>query len=77
MRKVHFSDFSLDCFEELIVIASVTRFGEISPIWQYSESLLAISKSLNKYYAKFDIIFDKFLCFWANFHCYKWPNNEK
>ena len=26
---------------------SVTRFGEILPIWQYSASLWAISKSLN------------------------------
>ena len=56
---------------------SVTRFGEISPIWQYSASLCIISKSLHQYLAKFYTVFGKLLCFWANFHCYKLPNIEK
>ena len=61
----------------LCMLASVTRFGEISPNWQYTASLWAIFKSLNQYLAKFYTIFGKLLCFCANFHCYKCPNIEK
>ena len=61
-------------FQYALLLASVTRFGEI---WQYFESLWAISKGLNYYLAKIFAIFGKLLCFWVNFHCYKWPNIEK
>ena len=56
------------------MVRSMTRFGEISPIWQYSTSLWEISKSLNWYLAELHVIFGKLICFWANVHCYKCPN---
>ena len=43
------------------VLFSVTRFGEISSIWQYAASLWAISKGLNQYLAKCYTIFCDFL----------------
>ena len=54
----------------------MTRFAEISPIWQYCASFWAISESLNLYLAK-NTVFGKLLCFWVIFYCCKWPNSEK
>ena len=48
---------------------SVTRFGEISPLWQYLKAL--------DNFVFGNIILNllwQFLCNWANFHFCKWPN---
>ena len=54
----------------------MTRFGKIPPllpifknIWQYIWGLFGFGQS-------FQLTLVQFVCFWANFHCWKWPNIE-
>ena len=59
-----------------IVATSVTRFGEISPLWQKFKSFWPFLESLFRIWQKFLPTLDKFICYWANFHCCKQPNIE-
>ena len=56
---------------------SVTRFGEISPIWQNELRLWQNFDGLISNWQIFESTLAKFLCNWANFHGCKWPNIKK
>ena len=49
------------------IMNSVTRYGEISPLWHFSDSFLVFGKILN-------VLCANKLCYWANFNCGKWPD---
>ena len=55
---------------------SVIRFGETSPLGQNITIILTIFEGLILYLAQFLTNFG-ILGYWANFHCFKWPNNER
>ena len=56
----------------LRVVASVTRFGKIPPLWQIFKIiwqyiyLFGFGQSL-------ELTLAQFVCYGANFHCCKWP----
>ena len=55
---------------------SVTRYCEISPLWQNFESLWGnFLDGLFRTWQTF-VPTLAFLCYWANFHCCKWPKIE-
>ena len=56
---------------------SVTRFGEISPLWRQFTSLWQIVDGLFLILQNVNPILANLLHNWANFHCCKWPNIEK
>ena len=60
---------------------SVTRFGDISPLWQnillLSQNILLLWLNLEGLFSiwqNFELSWAKVLCYWANFYCCKWPN---
>ena len=56
--------------------SSVTRFGEISPLWQYFNSRCKFSYSLfSRHVAEFETYLGNFY-YWANFRWCKYPNIE-
>ena len=55
----------------------VTKFGELSPLLHYFKNILAILKALFTFCQNFEPIKTIFYAFWANVHCYKWPNIEQ
>ena len=56
---------------------SVTRFGEISPLWHKLFKSLAILKALFSVLQNFESALGHFWCSYANFPCCTWPNIEK
>ena len=48
-------------------MTSVTRYGEISTLWHFSDRFLVFGKILN-------VLCAKKLGYWTNFNCGKWPN---
>ena len=46
---------------------SVTRFGEISPLWQYFKSLDQICNSLFSVWTNFEPALAIILCYWVDF----------
>ena len=55
---------------------SVSRFDEISPLWQKFKSFWPFLESLFRIWQNFVPTLDKFICYWVNFHCCKQPNIE-
>ena len=55
--------------QKIRLTASVSKFGEIPPLLQYIKGLFGFGQS-------FYLTLVQFECFWANFHCCKWPNIE-
>ena len=55
---------------------SVTRFGEIPPLWQLFKSLWQYISGLFGFGQSFQIPLAQFVCLWTNFNCFKWPNIE-
>ena len=56
---------------------SVTRLGEISPLWQKIPSLWQIFVSLFPMWQNAKPTLANLYHYWAHFHCYKWPNIDK
>ena len=56
---------------------SVTRFGEISPLWQYFKSLGQFCTGLFRVKQNFEPTLANLLCSLANFGCSKRPNIEQ
>ena len=54
----------------------VTRFGKISPFWQKFTSLWQIFDGVFLIWSNSKPSLTNLLHYWANFHCYKWPNIE-
>ena len=54
---------------------SVTRFGKISPLWHNFCKLWPFWKSSFNSWEHFEFTLAKFIFFWANLQCLKWPNN--
>ena len=57
--------------------SSVTRFDEISPVWIILKSLWQFLEDLFSIWSNFEPTLTKNLCYWANFHCFKWSNIQK
>ena len=58
------------------VVHSVTKFGEISPLWHNLQSLGQFLDGLFTIWQNFEPTLASFIYFWANFHRCKWPNVE-
>ena len=56
---------------------SVTRFGEMLPLWQKFTSLWQIFDCLFLIWQNAEPTFANLWHYWAIFHCCKWPNIEK
>ena len=63
--------------DQTFIVASVTRFGEISPLWQSFKRLWQFVKGLFRIWEKFAPTLTNFLLFCAKFQCCKWPKMEK
>ena len=57
--------------------SSVTRFGEILPLWYNFKSLEQIFEGLFDICQKYKLTLAKMLCYWASFHCCRWPHTLK
>ena len=55
--------------------SSVTRCGEISPLWQNIKKFLCLYLFIIWQNAQPTL--GNLLCFWAHFHCCKWPNIQQ
>ena len=58
-------------------MVSVTRFGEISPLWQHFINVCQIVEGLIGVWQMFEPTLAKLQCLWATFNCNTWPNIEK
>ena len=56
---------------------SVTTFGDFSPLWQNIQSLGQVFQGLFTIWQNFGPTLVNFVCPWANFRWWKWPNAEK
>ena len=59
------------------MIDSVTKFGEISPLWQYFPSLCQYFEGIFSIWQNYETTSLNFVCHWANFNCCKWTNIAK
>ena len=57
-------------------MVSVTRFGEISPLWQKLKCLWQFNEGLFSIWQKLLPTLANFVYNWAIFHGCKWTNNE-
>ena len=57
--------------------SSVTRYAEISPLWQNLKSFLQFFESLFCIWHTFNPIWTNLVCYCADFHLCKWAKNEK
>ena len=48
-------------------MASVTRFGEIPPLWQIFKNLWQYILGLFGFVQKFQLTLVQFVCYWAHF----------
>ena len=55
----------------------MTRFGEISPLWQNLKSLWQFFEGKFSIWQHLWPILANFVCSWANFNWWKWSNIEK
>ena len=56
----------------------VTRFAEISSLWHDVTNFVHFETvHLVPFWQNFEIALVNFLCFWATFHCCKWPKIEQ
>ena len=69
--------FAVRAWKGSFLQISVTRFGEISALWQILTGLWKTVDSLFLIRQNVDLILANLLHYWANFHCCKWPNIEK
>ena len=56
---------------------SVTRFGEILPLWHNFKNLEDIFEGLISVWQNVDPTVAKMFYSWASFHCSRWPNTLK
>ena len=56
---------------------SVTRLGKILPLCRNFKSLKQIYQDSFSIWQNFEHTWAILLCYWAKFHCCKWPNIEK
>ena len=49
---------------------SVTRFGDIPPLWQKLKNIWQYIKGLFGFGQSFQLTLAQFLCFWANLYCF-------
>ena len=56
---------------------SVTRFGEVSPLWHDFRKLWSFWKGSFGIWQNFELTLVNFICCWAKFHCCKWPKIEQ
>ena len=63
-------------FDKCIQVTTVTRFGEVSPLWQNVKKTNFILKGVFSFRQNFELIWAKFICYWENFHYCKCPNNK-
>ena len=71
--------FTVHCIEKTKkrgLEISVTRFGEILPLWQIIKCLWQFYEGLFSIWEKLLPTLAIFGYNWATFHCYKWTNNE-
>ena len=77
----NFTKFVQNRFEKMIFLfykSSVTRFGEIPPLWQNFKTLGQFFECLVSVGQNFETTLAHILFSLANFHCCKWPNiNQK
>ena len=59
------------------VLFSVTRFGEILPLWHNFKSIGQIFEGLFSIWQIIILTLAKMLCYWASFHCYRRPDASK
>ena len=73
----NFTKFVQNRFEKMIFLfykSSVTRFGEIPPLWQNFKTLRQFFEVLVGVGQTFELTLANLLYDLANFHWYKWPN---
>ena len=63
--------------DQTFIVASVTRFGEISPLWQSFKRLWQFVKGLLSIWENFAPSLAKCLLYCKNFHYCNWPKMEK
>ena len=56
---------------------SVTRFGEILPLWQNFKNIWQRYEGLISIWQSFEPTLENSVCFWANLGCCKWQNIEQ
>ena len=61
---------------KLVVLTSVTKFGEISQLFQKPRSFYK-GGGLFSVWQNFEPTLANLLCYWANFHYCKRPNTEE
>ena len=73
--KTLFSNIGCNLALCLVTIAwfwvAGARFGENSPLWQNPLSLWQYFEGIFSNWQKYETDLVNFVCFWANFHCYK------
>ena len=55
----------------------MTKFGEISPLWQNIKNIWQLYEGLISIWQTFEPTLENSMCFWANLRCCKWPNIEQ
>ena len=76
MATFQWSHWSLRNSKFASATSSVTRYGNISPIWQSFKSIWCIFLGMSSILQNFDHTLVKKLCYWPNFHRF-WPNVGK
>ena len=78
ISHVHFHLISYSIFIFLSWLPySVTRYGEILPLWQKFTSLWQMFNGLYLIWQNTQPTLANLWHYWTNFHCSKWPNLEK
>ena len=76
--NLNYFSFCTNCGDYLLSPpTSMTRFGEISPLWQKFTILWAMFGMVYLVFDKLLYLHLQFLCYWSNFHCRKWTKIEK
>ena len=75
LLPMHYKIMKVHCCWETRRV-SVTRFGEISTLWQYL-NFLTIFESLFSVWHSYEPTWANFQWHWANYHWCKLPNIEK
>ena len=68
---LNYFNITLDCLGK--VGTSVTRFCEISPLW-HNFKVLGKFLCVFSIWQNVDPTLAKMSCYWANLHCWRWPN---
>ena len=75
--KIFVSLVSVVCFPRFVLGCSVTRFGEISPLWQNFMNLCQMVEGIFSVWQIFEPTLAKLKCFWAAFQCCPWPKIDE